>query len=227
VNVLSNLASFNPWGLATKITDIYLKDREVAEAPRPAVIKADTGTVMADPALLASYCGKYEIQPGVVATISMEGNTLYAEAHELARTPMKQLSSSEFEVNAAQAKVTFQKDENGKISKMLVNMQGQEITAIRLPDFDPLSVNINELTGDFYSAELNTTYTLSVDSGKLIARHFRTGDVKLTPLREDVFSGDRWYFGYVEFIRDGSNTITGCKVGNGRVSNLKFDKVIP
>ncbi len=90
----------------------------------------------------------------------------------------------------------------------------------------PLALNLTELTGDYYSSELNTTYTFVVEGGKLIARHFRTGDVTLTPSKPEVFSGNRWYFSQVEFIRDGSNSITGCKVGNGRVKNLKFDKVM-
>jgi len=136
------------------------------------------------------------------------------------------LSASEFEVKPVQAKVSFPKDENGKVTKMIVNMNGQEINAPRLPDFDPSTVNLEELTGDFYSPELNTTYTFVVESGKLIARHFRTGDVRMTPSKTDVFSGDRWYFSHVEFIRDGNKKVTGCKVGNGRVSNLRFDKVI-
>jgi len=105
-------------------------------------------------------------------------------------------------------------------------MGGQEITARRLQDFDPSTVDLSELTGDYYSPELNTTYAFVVESGKLIARHFRTGDVKLTPAKADAFSGDQWYFGLVEFIRDGNNKITGCRVGNGRVRNLKFDKVM-
>jgi hypothetical protein len=87
-------------------------------------------------------------------------------------------------------------------------------------------VNLAELTGDYYSPEVNTNYTFVVESGKLIARHFRTGDVALTPFKTDAFSGNQWYFGQVEFIRDGNNIITGCKVGNGRVQNLKFDKVM-
>jgi hypothetical protein len=110
---------------------------------------------------------------------------------------------------------------------MIVNMGGQDITARRLPDFDPATVNLAEMTGDYYSAELNTTYTFVVEKGKLIARHFRTGDVTLTPSKENEFTGNRWYFGLVQIIRDGNNQVTGCKVGNGRVMNLKFDKVNP
>jgi hypothetical protein len=223
VNVLSNFASFNPGSVGVKIIDIYLKDKEINEPPKPAAPKADTGTVTLDPALLATYSGKYEFQPGIFVTISVEGDILYAEAPELPKTPLIPLSASEFEVKSVQARVSFPKDENGKITKMIVNMSGQEINAPRQPDFDPTSVNLAEFTGDYYSSELNTTYTLVVESGKLIARHFRTGDVNLTPSKEDVFTGDKWYFGRVEFLRDETKVINGCKVGNGRVRNLKFD----
>jgi hypothetical protein len=179
-----------------------------------------------DHAVLDSYCGQYELQPGMIVTLSSEGNVLYAEAPELPKTAMTPLSDTEFLVKAVQAKVSFQKDENGKVTGMLVTMQGQNITARRLPGFDPATVILAEFTGDYYSPELNTTYTFVVESGKLIARHFRTGDVKLTPSKADVFSGNQWYFGQVEFIRDGTSAITGCKVGNGRVRNMKFDKVM-
>jgi hypothetical protein len=138
---------------------------------------------------------------------------------------MVPLSSTMFEVRAAAAKVTFVADEKGKISKMLVYMNGTESTARRLLDFDPSSVNLTEFTGEYFSEELNTTYSMVVESGKLVARHFRTGDVILSPQKEDAFSGDKWYFGLVEFTRDGNKTVTGCKVGSSRVKGLRFKKM--
>jgi hypothetical protein len=63
-----------------------------------------------------------------------------------------------------------------------------------------------------------------VESGKLIARHFRTGDVLLTLNKPDQFSGNRWYFGKVAFTRDSNGKIAGCNVSGGRVRNLKFEK---
>lgn len=150
VNVLSNMASFNPGDIAAKVRDIYLADKEVKEPEKSANPEpiADTG----------------KIEP----------------AHD----PL--------------------------------------LTAPQLPAFDPASVNLAELTGEYYSDELNTGYTFVIESGKLIARHFRTGDVILTPVKENIFGGDQWYFGQIEFVRDENKKITGCKVGGGRVRNLKF-----
>ena len=63
-----------------------------------------------------------------------------------------------------------------------------------------------------------------VESGKLIARHFRTGDIHLKAIKPEQFNGDQWYFGNVEFVRDYNNNVAGCKVSTGRVRNLVFVK---
>jgi hypothetical protein len=103
-------------------------------------------------------------------------------------------------------------------------MNGEEHFALKMPDFDPAKVNLQEYTGEYYSPELSTTYSLVVESGKLIARHFRTGDIHLNANKQDLFYGDQWYFGKIEFTRGSDNAIGGFKVSTGRVRNLKFEK---
>ena len=231
VNVLSNLASFNPGGMAMKIIDIYLKDKEVTEAPKKAEeanttpkTTSDNGTIKIDHDTLLSYVGKYELEPGNVATISTENGTLFAEAPGLQKTEMTPVSSTTFDVSAASARATFIKDATGKVTSMKVTMGGEEHIIMRLPDFDPAKVDFTQYAGDYYSPELSTTYTIAVESGKLVAKHFRTGDVHLKATKPDQFNGDQWYFGNIEFTRDYNNNITGCKVSTGRVRNLVFVK---
>jgi CubicO group peptidase (beta-lactamase class C family) len=233
VNVLSNLASFNPGDIASKIRDIYLADKETKEPEKIEMpeksemteLIADSGVALT-PALLVTYGGKYLLQPpGIVVTIIAENNDLLVESQGLQKAKMVPLSASKFAIKEADAEVTFIADENGKVSKMQVAIQGQQIMAMRLPDFDPEAVNLAEFTGEYYSDELNTGYTILIESGKLIARHFRTGDINLTPLKENTFIGDKWYFGQVEFLRDENKRLTGCKVGAGRVRNLNFSRL--
>ena len=225
VNVLSNLASFDPGGMAFQIADIYLKDKEVVTGPK----KEETGSIVADEIkevkidhdVLVSYCGQYEWQPGVLVTISIENDILFVSAPELPKTPLMAVTTTEFDVKAVPARVTFMLD-SGKVSKMKVKLEGGERIAMRMPDFDSTKINLSEYSGDFYSEELSTTYTMVVASGKLIARHFRTGDVMLTLTKPDQFSGNKWYFGRVVFTRDSNNKITGFNVSGGRVRNLHF-----
>ena len=227
VNVLSNLATFDPGGMSFQIADIYLKDKvvkagtekEKTESKIPDEIKE----IKIDHDVLVSYCGKYEWQPGIFVTISIENDQLFVSAPELPKTPMVPVTTTEFDVKAVSARVTFITD-SGRVSKMKVQMGGGEQIAMRMPDFDPSKINLTEYSGDFYSPELSTTYTMVVESGKLIARHFRTGDIMLTLTKPDQFSGNRWYFGRVVFTRDSNNKITGLQVLGGRVRNLKFEK---
>lgn len=227
VNVLSNMASFNPGDIASKIRDIYLTYNETVQPEQPAIEAslADTGIIRPTRDQLITYAGKYELQPGMVAIFTAENNDLFAETRGLPKTKMIPLSQSKFAVKEANAEVDFVTDESGKVTKILVNMQGQQATAMRLPDFDPGSVNLTEFTGEYYSEELNTGYTFLIESGRLVARHFRTGDVHLTPVKENQFGGDQWYFGQMEFVRGADQKITGCKVGAGRVRNLHFTRI--
>jgi len=228
VNVLSNLASFDPGGMSFKIADIYLKDKEVVAGPKKIETAdktpAEITDVKIDHNVLVSYCGQYEWQPGIFVTISLENDNLFVSAPELVKTPMIAVTTTEFDVKAASARVTFILD-SGKVSKMKVNMNGGEVIAMKIPDFDPARINISEYTGDFYSEELSTAYTMVLESGKLIARHFRTGDVMLTLSKPDQFTGNKWFFRNVVFIRDPNGAIVSCNVSGGRVRNLKFVKV--
>ena len=228
VNVLSNFASFNPSGMAMRIADIYLKDKEVTKTPKKEEeantenkASSDNKSLKVDHDTLMAYCGKYELDPGEMATVSLENESLFVEAPGLPKTSMTTISSTTFDVNTVSARVTFLRDESGKVVKLKAQMNGEEHFAMKMPDFDPSKVNLAEYAGDFYSSELSTTYSIVVESGKLIARHFRTGDIHLVSAKPDQFTGDQWYFGNIEFIRD-NNTITGCKVSTGRVRNLTF-----
>lgn len=227
VNVLSNLASFDPGGMAFKITDIYLKDKEIPVNPKKEATEskapAEIKEIKIDHDVLVSYCGQYEWQPGIFVTVSLENDNLFVSAPELPKTPMMAVSPTEFDVKPVSARVTFILD-SGKVSKMQVRKPGEERIATRIPDFDPAKINLSEYTGNFYSEELSTAYTMVVESGKLIARHFRTGDIVLSLNKPDQFTGNQWYFRNVLFTRDSNGKISGCKVSGGRALNLKFEK---
>jgi CubicO group peptidase (beta-lactamase class C family) len=230
VNVLSNFGSFDPGNLAIKIADIYLKDKEITENKDVEAGIEDrdlnrSTNVQVDADSLKAYSGRYELGPGSVAVFSVEDNNMFVEAQGLPKTPAIPVSSNTFNVSVVQAMVTFLRDSTGKISGIKVKMEGQEHIAKRMPDFDPAKIDLAQYIGNYYSPELCTTYTMVVENGKLIARHFRTGDVHLTPVKESFFSGDQWYFGNVEFVTD-NNKVTGCKVSSGRVQNVKFNRMV-
>ncbi len=80
--------------------------------------------------------------------------------------------------------------------------------------------------GDYYSAELDTTYSFVVDDGVLIATHFRNPDVRLTALDADEFRGDQWWFRDVMFLRDAQGNIDAFEINADRVRHLRFARLV-
>ena len=139
---------------------------------------------------------------------------------------LEPLSTYEFEVVGVGASVSFQRDHSNQVNLMKLYQGDQIMDAPRLAPFDTDSVDLSEFTGYFYSDELSTTYEFVIENGSLIAKHQRLSDIKFTPVKRDGFSGDAWFFGQVDFVRDDANTITGCNVSSGRVRNLHFQKIV-
>jgi CubicO group peptidase (beta-lactamase class C family) len=84
---------------------------------------------------------------------------------------------------------------------------------------------LTEFEGDYYTEELDTTYTIRVDGDGLVAQHIRHDDILLT-YADGHFLGDSWFFPKIHFTRDNTERVTGFKLIGGRVRNLYFEKKI-
>ncbi len=82
-----------------------------------------------------------------------------------------------------------------------------------------------EYAGKYYSEELDTHYLILYSDGKLSVKHWRNGDVILTPEDKDIFSGNQWWFRKIVFTRSNNNKINGFQLTSGRVRNLDFIRV--
>lgn len=225
VAVLSNSAEFSAGRIAHQVVDIYLKDKIKNEAKEKAEESTSSEVIALNEEILSSYVGDFELQPGVVFKISTDDGQLYVQATGQPVLSLVPISDTEFEVKGVEAKIEFIPN-GGEHTELLKLHQGGQVTEIpRLKDFDKTTVDLADFTGDFYSEELSTTYKFTVVDGKLIAKHHRVPDIKLTPIKEDMFTGEAWFFGQIEFVRDANDVITACKVSNGRVRNLYFEKV--
>ena len=82
---------------------------------------------------------------------------------------------------------------------------------------------LTEFEGDYYTEELDTTYTIGVSEDGLVAQHRRHDDILLTYV-DGHFLGDAWFFPEIHFIRDDTGRVTGFKLTGNRVRNLHFEK---
>tara|TARA_B110000503_G_scaffold38223_1_gene62724 strand:- start:2202 stop:4307 length:2106 start_codon:yes stop_codon:yes gene_type:complete len=222
VIVFSNSADFNAGSIAHKVVDIYLKNKIKTE-DKPEESNSEAVTV--DENVLDTYVGDFELQLGFIISISSNNNQLSAKAtgqEEVALTPT---STTEYKVEGAEAKIEFIPNEGENIVLLKLHQGDQIMEAPRVKIFDKSSVILSDFSGEFYSEELSTRYNFIVVDDSLVAKHSRLSDFNLSPIKKDMFTGEAWFFGQVEFIRDANNAITGCKVSNGRVRNLYFEKV--
>ena len=89
---------------------------------------------------------------------------------------------------------------------------------------EPLSPEqLTEFEGDYYTEELDTTYTIVRHKDGLVAQHRRHDDIVLT-YADGHFRGDAWFFPEIHFIRNNTGRVTGFNLTGNRVRNLHFEK---
>jgi len=223
VIVFSNDASCDPGTLAMKVADIYLKDLIKTEERDYEIVKNENA-ISIDPDTLKAYVGEYELQPGFIIAITEENGKLFGQATGQQKLELEAISSTEFTVKGVDAKLSFVRDNDNKVNLLKLH-QGGIFDALRIKPFDKTSMNLSEFVGQFHSDELSTEYNFVIINDTLVATHARLSDIKMTPVKKDLFTGDQWFFGQTEFIRNKNNVIIGCKISSGRVRNLWFTLV--
>jgi len=227
VSVFSNSANFNPGRIANSVVDIYLKDALVEKPEESTKEEAATETesITVAPAILRTYVGEFELQPGFIIGVKEKEGKLVAQATGQPEVALIPVSETQFTVMGVEAKLEFIPNGGDTVKLIKLHQGGQIMEAPRLKAFDKDAVKLSDFEGNYYSEELATTYQFKVVEEQLMAQHIRHSNFKLNPLKEDVFSGDVWFFGQVTFERDENNNIIGCKVSSGRVRNVKFEKL--
>ena len=83
----------------------------------------------------------------------------------------------------------------------------------------------NILVGKYYSPELKTMYSISIDdNSNIYLEHARHGILKLEQLYNTIFSGD-WPVGTVEIKKNEKGKVMGLRMSNGRTRNVWFKKI--
>ncbi len=221
VVVLSNFGSLNPQQMAMRIADLYLADKLGPEPSKPAL--AERTAVKVDPAILEAYAGRYLLDGRTLVEISKEGDKLMGQPGGSPKAELIPQSDTAFFVKEANSEVTFERDEKGNVVRFAMKSGTQNQSAKRL-NAPASAAQLTQFAGDYYSAELGTSYTMVVKDGKLIAQHRRHDDISLTELDGDLFSGNRWFFQTVQFTRDSEKRITGFRLSSGRARNVRFDR---
>lgn len=87
--------------------------------------------VVVDPKILEQYVGKYELKPGILFDVKLEGGQLQVMITGQPRYPVFAKSEDKFFYKVVEAQLTFKKDESGKVTSLILHQGGMDQTAMR------------------------------------------------------------------------------------------------
>jgi hypothetical protein len=104
------------------------------------------------------------------------------------------------------AQISFSRDEDGKVTGLTLHQMGQNMQAKRMrSDEAKLPERLVEFVGEYYNDELQVTYTVVLNEGRLSVRAPRAFESQLRRIQGDAFAMSR---GDMVFQRNDQGGIT-------------------
>ncbi len=226
VAVVSGLASFDSGGTAHKVAQIFLGEKTSAEERDPSAPPAPEKPrqyITLAPSVLDQYVGHYRTEVGLEADVRREGGKLLGEVPGSGLQELLPVSTNRFVLALGSAEVEFLVQKEGPM-RLKFRQEGTTIMGERIAVNPQKPARLDEYQGTYWSDELETEYTITCRDGKLAANHIRHGEIALAPSGKDRFTSREWFMPEVVFLRDGSNSVSGLKLGGGRVTGIRFTR---
>ena len=194
---------------------------------QPVPPKSEPTEVKIDPALLDAYVGDYQL-PRMVLRVIREGGQLMAQALGVReKVPIFPSSETYFFAKAFDAGLTFERPAGTDKAQSLTLHRGGDRHGRRITVVQPTTEQLGAYSGTYFSDELDTAYTVSVQAGELHVRLPRE-DSEMVAGSKDVFYGE--FAGNrveVHFHCANPRSCDSFRVstGNGWVQNVLFRRV--
>ena len=221
IAIFANRGDANPSRMANQVADILLKDKLIEE-----VVNKDKKVEIDVPEekfQLSQLVGDYEIQPGVVASLSIKNDSLNVlQTWNKSTYNIVKVSANRFEIPGTEnLSFTFSNLKDGFTQTLNILQGGRETIAARKKEIDTSGINLKDYAGSYYSKELDVNYNFEIENEILIVRIENIqSTIECTISDIDQFSME---LGLVRFQRT-DGLISGFELDSGGVKNLKFKK---
>ncbi len=227
ITTQSNNASFSrsiPFRLAEAFFGDYMDPEESAADHEESVFDPSAY----DAEAFDEFVGRYamDARPAFILTFSREGDTLYGQATGQGRLEIVPTSDSTFALLAVEASVTFHRNADGEVDAVTLH-QGGDNRATRLADdaeeeWAPTLEDLGAFVGRYFSQEVETFYTVTVEEDRLVLQQRRMDDRNLNPRAVDTFARGALE---VSFERDRNGKVIGFYMSTGRTREVRFERV--
>jgi len=219
---MSNLGNVNAGQKAKQIANIFLQDNfdKKEEEPEKKLSEIEIPETIFS---LTQLVGDYEIQPGVVARLSIKNDSLnLLQTWNKSTNNILKVNGNTFQISGNEnLSFSFSNLKDGFTQTLKVLQDGRETIAARKKEVDTSGISLNDYIGSFFSKELDVSYIFEIENKVLkvsIEDKKRIMDCTISEI--DLFTME---FGLVRFQRtDGQ--VSGFELDSGRVKNLKFEK---
>jgi len=111
---------------------LELNPKNTNATAKLASLTGEQKEVTVDPKIYDSYVGDYELGPDFMITITSENGKLMAQATGQSKFELFASSETEFFLKVVDARVTFVKDEQGKVTELILNQNGRKMPAKKI-----------------------------------------------------------------------------------------------
>jgi CubicO group peptidase (beta-lactamase class C family) len=207
VVVLANAAppppGLVPGRLAGDIAQVYLADKMEPRRSPKAIALA--------PEALDRFVGRYDYGNAVLS-VTRDGTRLYAQLGGQPRFEIFPSSENEFFWKVVEARVTFVKDDAGRVTKAVHRQGGGTIDAPRLPDLPPAAdvaaEALDAYVGKYDYGQKQVVLTVTREGKQLYAQLTGQPRFEIFPASADAFV---WKVvdAKITFVRDAAGKVTG------------------
>lgn len=222
--VLSNQAEFNPESKAFELADLYMGALVKEAIPTKTVSSPRIHPI--NPALFDRYTGSYEAMktPGFIVIYERQGNHYYERIEGQPRVEIFPSSDTTFFFKSINAQLIFHRPASGLVTHMTAIENGSH-PCKRIMPYVASQMEKQQLVGKYYSPELETIYSITLQNDSLKLAHIHHGEVTLNPLTENRFRTPWFFMRTLDVVRTSSGQVIGFQTSNDRVRNLWFSRL--
>lgn len=218
VAILCNLASANTQALAERVADVVIGAGFPEPAKTPVQATRSAGAARVDP---ARYAGLYfsEAEQAVVRVMARDqGIAAQAFGRML---PLQPAGPDRFDAPPLPVSLRFSGAATGPADTLRLAVLGEDRVYVRVEEAHPSAAELAQLTGSYYSPELDATWRVELASGRPVVRARGLEDATLEPAMKDAFTGGS---GFTRFVRDAKGEITGFELSASRTRGIAFER---